>query len=55
MLANLLAMLSAQWFMRVIGPTPLTVLGAIFGVLQAAMGVDMIVSGLGMLHLFRHP
>lgn len=54
MLANLLAMLSAHWFMRVVGPTPLIVLGAIFGVLQAAMGVEMIVSGLGMSRLFGH-
>ena len=55
MLANLLAMFSAQWFMRAVGPTPLIVLGAIFGVLQAAMGVEMIVSGLGMSRLFGHP
>ena len=46
MTLNFLAMLSAQWFMRVIGPTPLVIMGAVFGVLQAAMGVEMVISGL---------
>lgn len=45
MIANAAAMMSAQWFMRVVGPAPLIVLGAIFGVLQAAMAVEMIFSG----------
>ncbi|MCA3629866.1 MAG: MarC family protein [Methylobacterium sp.] len=54
MVANYGAMRGAHWFMRVVGPTPLIVLGAIFGVLQAAMGVEMIVSGLGMSRLFGH-
>ncbi len=51
MTLNLGAMLAANWFMRVIGPAPLIVLGAVFGVLQAAMGVQMIVSGLALLPL----
>lgn len=46
MTINLGAMLAAHWFMRVIGPAPLVVLGAVFGVLQVAMGIEMIVSGL---------
>lgn len=46
MTINLAAMLGAGWFMRVIGPSPLIVLGGVFGVLQAAMGVNMIVSGI---------
>jgi multiple antibiotic resistance protein len=45
MTLNLGAMLSAHWVMRVIGPSPLVLLGAVFGVLQVAMGVEMIVSG----------
>lgn len=43
---DLIAMLCAGWFMRVIGAAPLVVLGAVFGVLQAAMGVEMILSGI---------
>jgi multiple antibiotic resistance protein len=46
MTLNLGAMLAANWFMRVIGPAPLLVLGAVFGVLQVAMGVQWIVSGI---------
>lgn len=49
---NVLAMLSSNWFMRVIGPAPLIILGAIFGVLQAAMGVEMIFSGVTLSKLF---
>jgi multiple antibiotic resistance protein len=45
MTLNLGAMFCAQWFMRVVGPSPLVVLGAVFGVLQAAMGVEMVLSG----------
>jgi multiple antibiotic resistance protein len=45
MTVNLGAMLCAHWFMRVIGPAPLVVLGAVFGVLQVAMGIEMIISG----------
>jgi multiple antibiotic resistance protein len=45
MTLNLAAMLGAEWFMRKVGHSPLVVLGAVFGVLQAAMGVEMILSG----------
>ena len=43
---NLGAMLVARWFMTNVGAAPLLVLGAVFGVLQAAMGVEMLISGL---------
>jgi multiple antibiotic resistance protein len=46
MMLNLAAMLGARLFMERIGSAPLVVLGAVFGVLQAAMGVEMIISGL---------
>jgi multiple antibiotic resistance protein len=45
MTVNLGAMFAAGWFMRVIGPAPLIVLGAVFGVLQVAMGIQMVMSG----------
>jgi multiple antibiotic resistance protein len=48
MVANYFAMRISHWFMRVIGAAPLLILGAIFGVLQAAMGIEMIMSGLKM-------
>ncbi len=48
MLLNLAAMLGARLFMERVGAAPLLVLGAIFGVLQAALGVQMIVSGITM-------
>ena len=51
MLLNLAAMLGAQLFMERVGAAPLVVLGAVFGVLQAAMGVEMIVSGLTLSRL----
>lgn len=51
MTLNLGAMLCAHWFMRVIGPAPLVVLGAVFGVLQAAMGVEMVLSGISRSRL----
>jgi multiple antibiotic resistance protein len=46
MTLNLGAMLCAHWFMSVIGVAPLVVLGAVFGVLQVAMGIEMVISGL---------
>lgn len=52
MVANYIAMRSAGWFMRRIGAAPLLILGAIFGVLQAAMGIEMIVSGLRLSRFF---
>lgn len=49
MIVNLLALLAADLFMRSIGTAPLIVLGAVFGVLQVALGIEMISSGLGRL------
>lgn len=43
---NYLAMLNAERFMAYIGMTPLRILGAVFGVLQIALAIEMIVSGL---------
>jgi multiple antibiotic resistance protein len=48
MVLDLLAMLAAQRLMRAIGPVPLTLLGAVFGVLQLALGVEMIASGIAL-------
>lgn len=45
MLLNLLGMRYAHWFMQNIGMTPLLVLGAVFGVLQVALGVEMMADG----------
>jgi len=52
MLANYVAMRISHWFMRVIGAVPLLILGAIFGVLQSAMGIEMIMSGIRLSGLF---
>jgi multiple antibiotic resistance protein len=43
---DLFAMLGARRFMATIGMTPLLVLGAVFGVLQTALGIEMIRIGL---------
>lgn len=43
---NLIAMLAARSFMARIGMAPLLVLGAVFGVLQVALGVEMLLDGL---------
>lgn len=42
---NLFAMRHARWFMTRIGMTPLLILGAVFGVLQVALGVEMMADG----------
>lgn len=42
---NLLGMRYAHWFMQNIGMTPLLVLGAVFSVLQVALGVEMMADG----------
>jgi len=41
----------ARWFMATVGVTPLLVLGAVFGVLQVALGVQMLVEGWHLLAL----
>jgi multiple antibiotic resistance protein len=53
MTLNLGAMLGARWFMAHVGAAPLLVLGAIFGVLQAAMGIEMLMSGLSLSPLMN--
>lgn len=42
------AMRIAHWFMAKVGMVPLMVLGAVFGVLQVALGVEMILSGISL-------
>lgn len=46
MTVNLLAMLGAGWIMRKIGMTPLRVFGAVFGIIQLAIGVEILFWGL---------
>lgn len=48
MTLNLLAMLYAQRLMQWIGVVPLTILGAVFGVLQVALGIEMVASGVSL-------
>lgn len=45
LLLDIWAMRNAHWFMEKVGMTPLLVLGAVFGVLQVALGVEMLVNG----------
>jgi multiple antibiotic resistance protein len=45
MMLNLFGMRYAQAFMEKVGMTPLVVLGAVFGVLQVALGVEMMANG----------
>jgi multiple antibiotic resistance protein len=49
MALNLLTMLFADRLMRLIGRVPLTILGAVFGVLQLALGIEMLASGAALL------
>ena len=46
---NWLAMRHAKWILGKIGPTPLQLLGAVFGVLQIALGVEFVVDGYRMM------
>lgn len=46
---NLVGMRYAHWFMQRVGMTPLLILGAVFGVLQVALGVEMLVDGWRLL------
>lgn len=46
MVLNLTAMLGARAFMHRIGMAPLLLLGAVFGVLQVALGVEILTNGL---------
>ena len=47
--ANIVAMLIARPFMRYIGMAPLVIFGAIFGILQVALGLQMISGGVTRL------
>jgi multiple antibiotic resistance protein len=49
MVINLGAMRIAHWFMAKVGMVPLLVLGAVFGVLQVALGIEMIADGVAQL------
>lgn len=46
MLINLLAMLASGWIMGRIGMTPLRVFGAVFGIVQLALGIQILFWGL---------
>lgn len=46
MALNLAAMLGSSWIMRKIGMTPLRVFGAVFGIIQLALGVQILFWGL---------
>jgi multiple antibiotic resistance protein len=46
MALNLAAMLGSGWIMRKIGMTPLRVFGAVFGIIQLALGVQILFWGL---------
>ncbi len=48
-LLNLGAMLIAHRFMATIGAIPLLILGAVFSILQVALGIQIVVSGARML------
>lgn len=48
-LVNLVAMLFAHRVMELIGIVPLKLLGAVFGVLQLAFGVELVANGAAML------
>lgn len=51
LLLDYLGMRAARWFMGSIGMTPLLVLGAVFGVLQVALGIQMMADGWRLLAL----
>jgi len=47
MALNLAAMLGSGWIMAKIGMTPLRVFGAVFGIIQLALGVEILFWGIG--------
>lgn len=53
MVVNLVAMLGARWFMSRIGMAPLLLLGAVFGVLQVALGIEFLADGIGLAVAMR--
>jgi multiple antibiotic resistance protein len=48
LVVDFVALVAAPIVMGLIGMAPLIVLGAVFGVLQVALGIEMILSGLGI-------
>ncbi len=46
MLLNLIGMLGSRWVMGTIGATPLRVFGAVFGIMQLALGIQILFWGL---------
>lgn len=48
MVVNLFAMLVARAFMHRVGVAPLLLLGAVFGVLQVALGIEFLADGLAL-------
>jgi multiple antibiotic resistance protein len=48
MVLNFLAMLGAEGFMRRVGMAPLLLLEAVFGVLQVALGIEILSDGLAL-------
>jgi multiple antibiotic resistance protein len=52
MVLNLLAMLYARRILKVVGMTPLQIVGTVLSVMQVALGVQMIVGGLRMIGVF---
>ncbi len=48
MALNVIAMLSAKAFMRRVGMAPLLLLGAVFGVLQVALGIEILSDGVAL-------
>jgi multiple antibiotic resistance protein len=53
MVLNLFAMLGARAFMHRIGVAPLLLLGAVFGVLQVALGVEFVTDGMALAIIQR--
>jgi multiple antibiotic resistance protein len=53
MVLNLAAMLGARAFMHRIGMAPLLLLGAVFGVLQVALGIEFVADGMALAILQR--
>jgi multiple antibiotic resistance protein len=53
MVLNLAAMLAARAFMHRIGMAPLLLLGAVFGVLQVALGIEFVADGMALAILQR--
>jgi multiple antibiotic resistance protein len=52
LLLNYLALLNAERFMTYVGMTPLRILDAVFGVLQIALAIEIMLSGIGKTAAF---